>query len=227
MQKILRHSNPALTSEIYGHLDMTDMRAGINRLSFGLAVAESVEPQLVACGDGGSVSAPLVTNLLQDDDLAQTKTPDRIELPSESGAEFGAEHRVRTGDLRLGKGGRASPVGIYVSQNLSFPSEKQDSAVQASQALSAEIKPFATQFATQFATRFATASAATTGLRLVIGARDNLLRVRDVAARLGVSTATVYALCEKGEIEHCRIRNAIRFRPVAVEAYVERCRATK
>ncbi len=34
VQKILRHSDPAITSEVYGHLDLEDMRAGINRLSF-------------------------------------------------------------------------------------------------------------------------------------------------------------------------------------------------
>jgi hypothetical protein len=35
VQKIVRHTDPALTSEIYGHLDVEDMRAGINRLHFG------------------------------------------------------------------------------------------------------------------------------------------------------------------------------------------------
>jgi len=34
VQRILRHSDPATTSEIYGHLDLDDMRAGVNRLSF-------------------------------------------------------------------------------------------------------------------------------------------------------------------------------------------------
>jgi len=34
VQRILRHSDPAITSEVYGHLDLEDMRAGINRLSF-------------------------------------------------------------------------------------------------------------------------------------------------------------------------------------------------
>ena len=34
VQRILRQSDPAITSEVYGHLDLEDMRAGINRLSF-------------------------------------------------------------------------------------------------------------------------------------------------------------------------------------------------
>jgi len=38
VQRILRHTDPAITSEIYGHLDMEDMRTGINRLGFSSAV---------------------------------------------------------------------------------------------------------------------------------------------------------------------------------------------
>src|SRR5262249_19011220 len=35
VQKILRHKDPRLTAGVYGHLDVADMRAGINRLAFG------------------------------------------------------------------------------------------------------------------------------------------------------------------------------------------------
>jgi integrase len=33
VQKVMRHSDPALTSEIYGHLDLEDMRRGLDRLT--------------------------------------------------------------------------------------------------------------------------------------------------------------------------------------------------
>jgi integrase len=33
VQRILRHSTPELTAEIYGHLDLADMRAGLDRLT--------------------------------------------------------------------------------------------------------------------------------------------------------------------------------------------------
>lgn len=39
-----------------------------------------------------------------------------------------------------------------------------------------------------------------------------LLTVRVVAARLRLSSATVYALCERGELAHLRVSNAIRVR---------------
>ena len=52
-------------------------------------------------------------------------------------------------------------------------------------------------------------------------AADVLLSVRDAAARLGVSTATVYTLCDKGEIRHVRVLNAIRIAEGDLAAFVE------
>jgi hypothetical protein len=34
VQKVLRHSDPELTTAIYGHLDITDTRAALDRLTF-------------------------------------------------------------------------------------------------------------------------------------------------------------------------------------------------
>jgi len=47
-----------------------------------------------------------------------------------------------------------------------------------------------------------------------------LLTVRDVAERLAVCTATVYALIERGEIRHLRVSNAIRIHPDDLEAFI-------
>jgi excisionase family DNA binding protein len=47
-----------------------------------------------------------------------------------------------------------------------------------------------------------------------------LLTVRDVAARLGISKATVYKLCEDGTLPYIRVSNAIRVEPAALEAYL-------
>jgi len=41
VQKILRHSDPTITAEVYGHLDLDDMRQGINRLRFGAGNEEA------------------------------------------------------------------------------------------------------------------------------------------------------------------------------------------
>ncbi len=42
------------------------------------------------------------------------------------------------------------------------------------------------------------------------GGEDRLLSVREVAARLGLCTATVYGLCADGALPHVRILNAVR-----------------
>jgi excisionase family DNA binding protein len=47
-----------------------------------------------------------------------------------------------------------------------------------------------------------------------------LLTVREVAARLAVCTATVYALCERGELRHVRVASAIRIHPADVETLI-------
>jgi excisionase family DNA binding protein len=47
-----------------------------------------------------------------------------------------------------------------------------------------------------------------------------LLKVREVAERLGVSTATVYALCKRGALRHVRVANAIRVPEAALLAFL-------
>jgi excisionase family DNA binding protein len=49
-----------------------------------------------------------------------------------------------------------------------------------------------------------------------------LLTVEDVARQLRVSRATVYRLCETGELTHTRVVKSIRIQPEAVEAFISR-----
>jgi len=51
---------------------------------------------------------------------------------------------------------------------------------------------------------------------------QGLLTVREVAARLQVSTATVYKLCARHELPHVRVLGAIRVAPADLAAFVER-----
>ncbi len=51
---------------------------------------------------------------------------------------------------------------------------------------------------------------------------EKLLTVREVAERLGVCRATVYAMVERGELPHVRIASAIRFHPADLAAYLAR-----
>ena len=47
-----------------------------------------------------------------------------------------------------------------------------------------------------------------------------LLSVREVARALGVSTPIVYRLCDRGELAHVRVSNAIRISPQGVIDYL-------
>ena len=49
-----------------------------------------------------------------------------------------------------------------------------------------------------------------------------MLRVADVAERLGVWAATVYRLCETGALPHVRVVNSIRVRPEDLRAFLDR-----
>jgi excisionase family DNA binding protein len=53
------------------------------------------------------------------------------------------------------------------------------------------------------------------------GGSAELLGVRDVARRLGVSTATVYRWAEEGTLPHVRLSsNILRFRPQDVAEFI-------
>jgi excisionase family DNA binding protein len=59
-------------------------------------------------------------------------------------------------------------------------------------------------------------------LRGLWGGRDRLLRVAEVAEHLGVCNATVYRLCDSGELPHVWIVNSIRIRPADLQAFLDR-----
>jgi len=51
------------------------------------------------------------------------------------------------------------------------------------------------------------------------------MTVPEVAKRLGVCRSTVYQLCERGELRHVRVSNAIRVPVRALAEYVGRSRS--
>ena len=57
-------------------------------------------------------------------------------------------------------------------------------------------------------------------LRVLWGGRDRLLKVAEVAEHLDVSNATVYGLCERGELRHVWVVTSMRIRPRDLEAFV-------
>ena len=57
-------------------------------------------------------------------------------------------------------------------------------------------------------------------LRALDGGKARLLSVKEAADRLGVCTATIYTLCDRGELAHVRVLNAIRIAPTDLAAFV-------
>jgi excisionase family DNA binding protein len=55
---------------------------------------------------------------------------------------------------------------------------------------------------------------------------NRLLTVKEVAEQLGVCTAIVYRLCDRGDLRHCRVVTAIRIRPFDLAAYISALRTS-
>lgn len=115
-----------------------------------------------------------------------------------------------------GSGG-SRPAGRSESQTGGFSRGGEGGGVQPSQPLPGLPQPFGAQLGPKIPGRSAR-------LRVVGGGRESLLSVGEVAERLGVSRATVYALVERGELAHVRVSNAIRVAPADLAAYLERGR---
>ncbi len=57
-------------------------------------------------------------------------------------------------------------------------------------------------------------------LRVLWGGRDRLLKVAEVAEHLGVSNATVYGLCERGDLPYVWVVTSMRIRPRDLEEVI-------
>jgi excisionase family DNA binding protein len=111
--------------------------------------------------------------------------------------------------------------------NASQPSEKitetDPPSVQPSQALAENPKNFTTRLLPGSGARQATRTTTPTlaDLGVLYSGRDRLLSVSEVAEHLGVSTATVYKICKRGDLPHVRIIDSIRIRPSDVAAFAD------
>jgi hypothetical protein len=103
VQRILRHKDPRITTEVYGHLEPGYLRSEINRLRFEPDAAAARTDDVVA-----KKSAPLVTRLLPEpekDDLGASLLTDiTVQIP----ASVFARHR-RFELLTYGSGGIINP----------------------------------------------------------------------------------------------------------------------
>ena len=183
----------------------------VDRLSFGVkpAEAESAAPPARAVNAGGSGSDRCKTVQTEPD------RPIRLAPPRKLPKEIQALSTARYGGVEpttLGSGGpfaecRPLPVA---SDGLGNTRETVHDAV----GLVGSFR------GVSGADRCKTVQAIGR-LRSLPGRANELLSVREIAARLGVSTATVYGLCERGELTHVRVSNAIRIPPANLAAFLD------
>jgi integrase len=74
VQRILRRTDPKITTEVYGHLAPEYLRAEVDRLSFRPKPQPDVE-ETPAMAAGGEVLGPFVTRLLPGSDFVHKKAP--------------------------------------------------------------------------------------------------------------------------------------------------------
>jgi excisionase family DNA binding protein len=214
VQKILRHTDPALTTEIYGHLDLDDMRAGINRLAFTPTEPKApvVPLHRVASAEIAPLGGPVVDGTENPKNKGRNpeSNPSKLRPSRWSGRQ----------DSNLRPLGPEStpdetPEGANPSQSTPF---RRDSGGfrRAVGAPNSNPLPSAALIPAP------NVDGRVDGFRALSGGLGSLLSVREVALRLSVSTATVYALVGQGKLPCVRVSNAIRVRPEDLAVYLKR-----
>jgi integrase len=104
VQRILRHSDPRITTEVYGHLAPDYLRAEIDRLQFNRAEGPEQHP-VVLVRDAGS--APLGPPVVQEPSEAPQRADRSIGNRAKNPTKTAARHRGFE-PLTYGSGGRRS-----------------------------------------------------------------------------------------------------------------------
>lgn len=204
VQRILRHADIRTTLGTYGHLDVEDLREAVNVITPSPVLVVPPEPESVVAG-------PFGPNLVQGPADAKEKAAGQLANRLDSLPNSSGRTRFRTWDPC-----RVNPLeGVpNESQTVTSPRNPSKSSSVVVQGFQA-VTPVSKQFGPNLVQGRAR-------LRGVSGGSDRLLTVREVAERLQVSKATVYRLCEAGELDHVRVSNAVRVAPEALARYLER-----
>lgn len=206
VQQIMRHSDPKMTN-IYTHLSPEFLRDSVDRLSFGVSPQTFQQAQPVAKVANGFV--PVVSPGEDPDKMAGEPDGKTSMSPASLNArDTGFE------PVAFGSGGRADVSPAVHNASQTMPVSRGSAGLRPGPQSNGPILagPFA-DLLSPLCPR---------PLRALEGGAEHLLTVREVAARLGVCPATVYKLCNSGQLRHARVSNAIRVRPADLREYIAR-----
>jgi excisionase family DNA binding protein len=216
VQRIMRHTDPRITTEFSGHLAPGYLRSAIDRLAFEVTPTEPTGRVAVASAPSEpALASPLITQFAAP--LLQTrKSSDRE--PSDT-SEKGPRVRYLSGSGR-----EDSNLRHPDPKNGDRPSHELAPARTASQEFGrigtrsdADLRPVPPigRFGTHFTAHT---------LHAPLG---ELLNIAAVAERLKVCTATVYKLCTERWLPHVRVRNAIRVAARDLDEFVREHRTVR
>jgi excisionase family DNA binding protein len=243
VQKMLRHKDPGLTMRMYGHLMPGDMVDHVAKMSF---------PRLVASGDSGTLGVPegdnRSTGVEPSPQLRIAGGGGAANLGAYRVRGVGGASVDSSADLESGMflgGWSVEPRGIEpltyalrtrLGEALPTVTACQPVAITgiSEAAPSTGSHPFAPVFLGSGAYRVRGAQLAHPRPEECIGVGSppsaaeqpaaTLLTVRQVAARLHLSTARVYGLVESGDLGHVRLgSNTIRVSEADLAGYIARC----
>ena len=201
VQKVLRHRDPKLTEAVYGHLATDYLRAEVNRLKLeGMPEA----PQLRAV-DAGRV--PPVSPTFR----KTQKGPEQPRRILSDSDPFVVSGRQDSNLRPLGPEGAPGfsdlSTGVQVLATTQGSEGRLDASTRRERSGTLGRVPPVSPNSRR-------------GLRVALPEPEQLLTVRETAGRLRVSTATVYALCDRGELPYLRVSNAIRIQQEDLEAFI-------
>lgn len=202
VQKIMRHANIQTTMGTYGHLNVDDIRDAVEHVA---PVSAAEMERLVAAQNAGPTGA-------QGENMTGKESRSGAKSLNNSGYLGEAGKGIRTLDPRLGKA-----IGGIHQTSTSLPNVGHHSHKSRAtpRVHSSSLDNFA---------RTSGPTGAQGGLRVVPDVAPIVLTVKEVAARLQVSAATVYKLVADGALPHSRVMNAVRVSETDLMAFIDRCR---
>jgi integrase len=212
VQKLVGHSDPKITAEIYGHLEAEDSRQYLERLSFSPLPSEPTTPIAQAAGAPSSILS-IQTNGLGPP-VVRAGDDQKDEAPDPLGFPLGDQALQMVGATGFEPATTCTPKAPTDFPQI--PSALFGAHGSTVRAVAHEVRAGVRPAPSTNSIPSNAHGPPVVRFRLV----EDVLTVPEVAAVLKVVPATVYALISKGQLAHFRVNNAIRVRRAELERFM-------